>query len=62
MRELRTNELDFVSGGMVCTPAKSGNVLYGISDPQGVGPFLIDLYEGLIEATSYMFERVANAW
>ncbi len=62
MRELTTNELEFVSGGLVCTPENTGNVLYGISNPKGVGAFLIDVYEGLIEATSYMFERVATSW
>ncbi len=62
MRELKTSELDFVSGGLVCTKGEGGNVIYGISNPKGVGGFFIDLYEGLIEATSYMIERVANSF
>ena len=62
MRELETSELDFVSGGLVCTPADGGNVFYGVSQPNTLGRDLISIYEGLIEATSYMFERVANAW
>jgi hypothetical protein len=62
MRELKTNELDFVSGGLVCTEGESGNELYGISRTNEFGRYLINLYEGAIEATSYMIERVANAW
>jgi hypothetical protein len=62
MRKLNKTELDFVSGGLVCTEAEAGNVIYGISNPKGIGDFLIDTYEGLIQATSYMIERVANAW
>ncbi len=62
MRELRTNELEFVSGGLVCTQGEGGNVLYGISRPDRFGDFMIDLYEGAIQGTSYMIERVANAF
>ena len=62
MRELKINELEFVSGGLVCTEAESGNVLYGIGQPKSFGDYLIDVYEGLIQATSYMFERVANSF
>ena len=62
MRELKTIEMDFVSGGLVCTPGDSGNELYGISKTDNFGRYLINIYEGAIEATSYMIERVANAW
>lgn len=62
MRELKTNELEFVSGGMVCTEAEVGNVLYGIGQPKSFGDYLIGVYEGLIQATSYAIERVANSW
>lgn len=62
MRELKTNELDQVSGGLVCTEAEGGNAIYGIGQPDSFGQYLIGVYEGMIEATSYMIERVANAW
>ena len=65
MRTLTTNELKFVSGGEgTCTPENSGgggNSYGGVSEPADIGTDLIAIYEGLIEATSYMIERVANA-
>lgn len=61
MRELTEMELQFVSGGSgVCTE-DSANTIAGVSNFADVGDNLIDFYEGLIEATSYMIERVANA-
>ena len=62
MRELKTNELECVSGGMVCTKGETGNVLHGIGQPETFGQYLIGVYEGLIEATSYMIERVATSF
>lgn len=62
MRELTMSEMDFVSGGTgVCTPEDSGNEYMGISDTSTIGDELIEIYEGLIEATSYVIERVASA-
>jgi len=65
MRTLNTNELNFVSGGEgTCGPAdglSAGNEYGGIMDTGTVGDEIIQLYEGLIQATSYMIERVANA-
>ncbi|MCP4335779.1 MAG: hypothetical protein GY785_24285 [Gammaproteobacteria bacterium] len=62
MRELTMNEVEFVSGGTgVCTPADSGNDLGGITDSGSLGEDLINIYEGLVEATSHIIERVANA-
>ena len=59
MRELNKMELDCVSGGrVVCTP----NDLGGITDPGGFGRDLINIYEGLVAATSHVIERVANAF
>jgi hypothetical protein len=62
MRELKKTELDFVSGGSTCTRDRPGNTYGGISRPSSVGRDLINFYEGLIEATSYMIERVATSW
>ncbi len=61
MRELNANELSYVSGGVqqMCT---EGNSYGGVSDTSTIGQDLINFYEGLIEATSYMFERIAAAW
>ena len=65
MRTLNTNELNFVSGGEgTCGPADGasvGNNYGGIINTGTIGDEIIQLYEGLIQATSYMFERVANA-
>jgi len=61
MRELTTMELQFVSGGTGECTEESANRIAGFSDFADVGGNLIDFYEGLIEATSYVIERVANA-
>lgn len=62
MRELSVQELPLVAGGgdMVCTP-DDGNNYGGVSDPGSFGQDLINLYEGLVSATSHVIERVANA-
>ena len=62
MRELKTSELDFVSGGLVCTEEMAANTYGGISRPSSVGDDLISFYEGLIQGTSYVIERVANSF
>jgi len=59
MRELNVDELNMVAGGGgQCTP---GNSIGGVGDPDSVGDYLISAYEGLVQATSYVIERVANA-
>ena len=60
MREL-TMELQFVSGGTGECTKESANRIAGVSDFNDIGADLINFYEGLIEATSYVIERVANA-
>ena len=60
MRELTINELSFVSGAGDECPA-DGNNLGGITEPGSLGGDLISIYEGVVEATSYVIERVANA-
>ncbi len=62
MRELTMNEIEFVSGGSgECTSEEGGNEYAGISDTTTVGEDIINIYEGLVEATSHIIERVANA-
>ena len=62
MRVLNPMELDFVAGGEgECTPEDSGNTYGGVSDTSSLGEDLIEIYEGLVEAASYIIERVANA-
>ena len=62
MRDLTMSELEFVSGGTGdCSGGDSGNDLGGITDSEGVGQDLINIYEGLVAATSHIIERVANA-
>ncbi len=59
MRELTSNEMLLVSGaGDECPP---GNDIGGITDFPSLGEDLINLYEGLVAATSHIIERVANA-
>lgn len=64
MRELKTEELAYVAGGeeqMTCTAASATNDYYGVQNPSSVGGDLIDIYEGLVDATSHIIERVALA-
>ncbi len=62
MRELTTSEIEFVSGATgVCTPEDGGNDYGGITDTGSIGSELIEIYEGLVMATSHVIERVANA-
>jgi len=59
MRELTVNEVQIVSGaGDDCS---AGNDIGGITDSESIGRDLINIYEGLVEATSYVIERVAGA-
>ena len=62
MRELTMEEISRVSGGTgECTGQQSGNNYGGITEPGTLGQELIEIYEGLVEATSYVIERVARA-
>lgn len=62
MRELKSEELAFVSGGEgVCTPADGGNNYGGITQPASLGQDMVDLYEGAVAFTSHVIERVALA-
>ena len=61
MRELTLNEMNFVSGaGDDCSSGGSNNI-GGVTEPGSLGDDLIEIYEGLVSATSYVIERVANA-
>ena len=63
MRELRLEELVLVAGGreQQCTEASAFNDYAGITDTGAFGHDLINIYEGLVSATSHIIERVANA-
>ncbi len=62
MRELTITELGLVGGGAEqCSSDQSGNNYGGITDTKSIGREIIEIYEGLVEATSYVIERVANA-
>ena len=63
MRELTCTEIDWVTGGTgVCTAEDTGgNDYLGGAKSEDVGQILINVYEGLVEATSHVIERVANA-
>lgn len=63
MRELTMSEVNCVSGGIgVCTPESSGNDLGGVRNSGMIGDDLINIYEGLVAATSHIIERVANSF
>lgn len=64
MRDLNLEEMSFVAGGTgECTPDTdgNGNNIGGVTEPGSLGQDLIDIYEGLVEVTSHVIERVANA-
>ena len=62
MRELTMEEISRVSGGAgECTAQQGGNNYGGITQTSTLGQDLIEIYEGIVEATSYLIERVANA-
>ena len=62
MRELTAAEIEFVTGGHDPCADESGNNYGGVSEPNSVGDDLIAIYEGLVQATSHIIERVANAF
>ncbi len=62
MRELTSSELSFVSGAGDGCSGGSGNNIGGVSNSGSLGQDLINIYEGVVQATSYMIERVARAW
>jgi len=62
MRELTLGELSLVSGGTgTCSAEDSGNNYGGVTETDSLGQDLINIYEGLVEATSHVIERVAQA-
>lgn len=62
MRELTNSEIGFVGGGAEqCESGQGGNNYGGVTDTASLGQDIIEIYEGLVEATSYVIERVANA-
>lgn len=64
MRTLGMEELQFVAGGTgQCSAGDSGagNNYGGVAEPESFGQDLIAIYEGLVEATSHIIERVAGA-
>ena len=62
MRELTMNEMRRVSGAGDECPSGGGNNYGGVTETSTLGGDLIEIYEGLVEATSYIIERVANSF
>ncbi len=62
MRELTTNEITMIAGGAGECPAPDGNNIGGVADSESLGQDLINIYEGVVEVTSHIIERVANAF
>ena len=63
MRELTMSEMGLVAGGGDNCPSgdSGGNNYGGITDTKSIGDELIEIYEGLVAATSHIIERVAGA-
>ena len=63
MRELTMDEIRLVGGaGDECAGDDGGgNDIVGVTDSEGLGKDLINIYEGLVEAASHIIERVAKA-
>jgi hypothetical protein len=61
MRELTLNELSLIAGAGDDCSSGGGNNLGGITDSGSIGQDLINIYEGLVAATSHIIERVAKA-
>jgi len=56
-------EWDAVSGGVdSCSSSESGNTYGGVSNTETVGQEIVNIYEGLVAATSHIIERVADAF
>ena len=64
MRTLLENELCAVAGGTgTCTPDESsGNNLGGVTNSGHLGDDLVNIYEGAVQATSHIIERVADSF
>ena len=61
MRELTMSETAWVSGGGdECSGG--GNNYGGVTEPSSLGEDLVEIYEGLVAATSHVIERVANSF
>ena len=61
MRELTASEVNLVVGGVGECTASDGNNIGGVSDSGSLGSDLVNIYEGLVQVTSHVIERVANA-
>ena len=61
MRELNSRELSFVSGAGDDCSSGSGNNIGGVTNSGSLGQDLINIYEAVVQATSHVIERVADA-
>lgn len=50
------------TGGGDTGGGESGNTYGGVTDTKGVGDDIINIYEGLVQATSHIIERVATSF
>lgn len=63
MRELKANEIGFVGGAhQQCSSGQESNNYGGVRDTASLGQDFIEIYEGLVRATSHVIERVVNAF
>ena len=62
MRELTMSEIGLVAGAGGDCGGDAGNSYGGVSDTTSLGSDLIEIYEALVEVTSHVIERVADAF
>ena len=62
MRDLTKDEILMVAGGGGECANGGGNSYGGVSDVGSLGKDIIAAYEGLVEATSHIIERVMNSF
>ncbi len=61
MRELTMSEICLVSGAGDNCSSGGANNYGGVTDTSSLGSDLIEIYEGVVAATSHIIERIANA-
>ena len=59
MRTLTIEEMNVVAGGV--GQCHASNNIGGVTNSSSLGQDLINIYEGIVAATSHVIERVANA-
>jgi C4-dicarboxylate-specific signal transduction histidine kinase len=62
MRSLTVSEVEWVSGGAEVTVSSGSASVTVKGDTRNFGQALINIYEGAVDATSHVIERVVNVF